>query len=160
MKNLLFSFFLLTLLTTSCKTTYLSSGVTFDKGKFAQSGDYDSGYGFNIEVGQGWSDEDLIIANFSFLGYSETGSDGTKLYFSAIEYAKFKKIKNFSLMYGGGLGYHMNFPISLVIPARLGLFYEFPKNKRFHIGIIERPQFYFYDKNFNNGLTLTAGIKF
>jgi len=163
MKFFFFFFIILITFTTSCKTTYISTGGTLDIGKFAQSfDDTERGYGFNIEGGQGWNDEDMIIANFSFLGYSETGSDGTKLYFAALEYAKFKKINRFRLMYGGGIGQHLNFPISLVIPARIGLFYEFPqeRNFQFHVGIIERPQFYFYDKKLNNGLTLTAGVRF
>ena len=166
MKKCFLFFILIIIITTSCKTTYISAGGTLDIGKFAQSAksfdDPERGYGFNIEAGQGWNDEDMIIANFSFLGYSETGSDGTKLYFGAIEYAKFKKINRFRLMYGGGIGQHLNFPITIVIPARIGLFYEFPreKNFQFHVGIIERPQFYFYDKKLNNGLTLTAGVRF
>jgi len=163
MKNCLLFFILTITMTTSCKTTYISAGGTLDIGKFAQRFDEpERGYGFNIEGGQGWNGEDMILANFSFLGYSETGSDGTKLYFAAIEYAKFKKINRFRLMYGGGIGYHLNFPLSVLIPARVGLFYEFPQEKKyqFHVGIIERPQFFFYDKKLNNGLTLTAGMRF
>ncbi len=165
--NTCLAFFLCLLLSlNSCSDkVYFLAGPTFDSGNVgltnAGARDWDSRWGTSYEIGYAFSEKNFLSYNLSYIGYENY--DGTNTYTSALEYARESNFSNFSLIYGGGFGFSHSFPSGPTIPLRIGLFYDIPvhENLSVRLGIMDRPQ-YFIKRGgqFNNGLSLMAGLRF
>jgi len=162
---LLFTLLLL-LTSTSCNNKiYVLAGPTYDSGNLgltnAGARDSDARWGSSYEIGYSFSDKNFLSYNLSFIGYDNY--DATYTYTSAVEYSRENNFKNFSFIYGAGLGFSHSFPRGPSLPLRLGVFYDLPISNVFSVrlGVMDRPQYFFKrGGQFNNGLSLMAGVRF